>query len=41
VALPGEGEPCEDWPPCLGDLECVDDTCAAAPPDDEEGCADG
>jgi hypothetical protein len=41
AALPGAGEPCEDWPPCLGDLECVDDTCAAAPPDDEEGCADG
>jgi hypothetical protein len=39
VALPGEGEPCEDWPPCLGDLECVDDTCVIPPP--EEDCAEG
>ena len=39
-AMPGEGEPCADWPPCLGDLECVDDTCAM-PPADEEDCADG
>lgn len=41
VAMPGEGEPCEDWPPCLGDLECVDDTCAVPPPDDgDTGCED-
>jgi hypothetical protein len=31
VARPGEGEPCEDWPPCLGDLECLDDTCVMPP----------
>lgn len=38
-ALPGEGEPCLDWPPCLGDLECVDDTCAIPPADlAEEDC---
>jgi hypothetical protein len=30
-ARPGDGEPCEDWPPCLGDLECVDDTCVMPP----------
>ena len=41
VARPGEGEPCEDWPPCLGDLECLDDTCAVPPPDEEADCADG
>ena len=35
-ALPGEGEPCEDWPPCLGDLECVNDTCVVPPA--EEDC---
>ena len=41
VARPGEGEPCEDWPPCLGDLECLDDTCAVPPPAEEADCADG
>jgi len=40
VARPGEGEPCEDWPPCLGDLECLDDTCAIPPPDDGGGDCD-
>ncbi len=38
VARPGEGEPCEDWPPCLGDLECLDDTCVMPPL--EEDCAE-
>ena len=37
VARPGEGEPCEDWPPCLGDLECLDDTCVIPPPGDGDG----
>ena len=41
VARPGEGEPCEDWPPCLGDLECLDDTCLIPPVDDDMAdCAD-
>jgi hypothetical protein len=37
VARPGEGDPCEDWPPCMGDLECVDDTCVIPPIEDESG----
>ena len=36
VARPTEGEACEDWPPCLGDLECLDDTCEFPPL--EENC---
>jgi hypothetical protein len=38
VARPTEGEPCEDWPPCMGDLECVDDTCVIPPLDEDSGC---
>jgi hypothetical protein len=40
VERPGEGEPCEDWPPCLGDLECLDDTCVMPPLEDDAGDCD-
>jgi hypothetical protein len=40
VARPGEGEPCEDWPPCMGDLECLDDTCVMPPLDDDQADCD-
>lgn len=38
VARPSEGEPCEDWPPCMGDLECVDDTCVIPPLENDGDC---
>jgi hypothetical protein len=38
VARPTEGQPCEDWPPCMGDLECVDETCVIPPPEDDSDC---
>ena len=40
VARPAEGEPCEDWPPCMGDLECLDDTCVIPPLDDGDTSCD-
>jgi hypothetical protein len=40
VARPGEGDPCEDWPPCMGDLECLDDTCVMPPLEDDAGDCD-